>query len=257
LEKIRKALAKARTNKAFREQHPVSNSPDDAAAEGTAGGLAMPVEPGAAKLPANLPVEQAVAAEGGLAANTGEADKAAAVGDPPASEVDVSPSRSQSLRDVVGQARAATGQDRADSNADQKQPLREVEPPGGIVDTDPPSDLQDQSGLPAPGNNGGMTELELGAAVQTDPLDGELPGFRRGWPRRHPVAAAFLAVLICLWLFHTFVSSLDRYVREAEEAVSPVLSTIEEAVDPILDEAGMAVAESWAAMIDSARDAMK
>ena len=328
MEKIREALAKARTDKTFREQHPIFRSPDAAqptsfeGAEGRDGEKAQDSEAGATAneiapepetmgavrtstaialpgtagtgrptgSPSTVPEAHGEAPGEAQGEEHGGARSGIPAGHRP-SEVPVS-SR-QHLLDTVRQAPAAyaapDGTEKtagtpsaeladdagsgneggADLTGKSPQAPLYVTPrsqPKDLVPdlpsaplTEPevalPTDPKDTPAIAdAEHHEGagdevdGMEEEPEVVAILAEESDGE-----KAWWRRSPILAGIAAVIVLLWLLHTFVFPFDPYVARVDQALAPVLADAGEAIGPL----GDAVSKAWFDLIAAARDALQ
>lgn len=272
MEKIREALAKARTDKKFREQHPVTNAPEVAHTAGKPLGGCSDLVPPEQIIPSPSDPMRDHSPSGGEPAKTYmlsvDPEQESATSSMPAPVSTSSPgSRAQWMRDAVTQARAAalsgdpqvsalpSKSAKAEPTAD-KDSAEVLAVPTGLeeqvaVTTNRQSGSDDTTQAEENGNAGMSSDVPAVPLLQ----DGEIKW--RSWPARHPIVASIFAVLVGVWSYHTFMSPLDGYVAEAEGQLTPILSEIQSAVGPVIDKMLGAVSEGWLSMVEAAKKALE
>jgi hypothetical protein len=263
LEKIREALAKARTDKAFRVQHPIDSGSENRSrshtpvGETTDGAGKIVEETGSANIatPANAatsPEPSGRIDEGPMPrSHAATQDSGDLTGAP-----EGGPTKSKALLDAVTNAR---------NSAEVHRSLNTEGSGDGVQSGD-------FKGTPSEAEEGALArdfaqDREVESEDDTDrspdedeaesdiALEAEFAS--RSWPRRHPLVFCGLAGVFLIWIFHTFVMPLDPVVAEIEANLSPITLAIGQTIGPLLDEVSQVVSDAWSSVIGAARDALE
>lgn len=262
MEKIREALAKARTDKAFRVQHPIDSGSENRSrsqtpvGETTDGAGNIVEETGSANIatPANAaasPEPSGRIEEGPMPRSHAATEDSGGLTEAPKG----GPTKSKALRDAVTNARNsaevhrslnAEGSVDSVQSGDFKGTSSEAE---GALARDFAQDREVESEDDTD-RSPDDDEAESDIALETEFSS-------RSWPRRHPFVSCGLAGVFLIWIFHTFVMPLDPVVAEIEANLSPITLAIGQTIGPLLDEVSQVVSDAWSSVIGAARDALE
>ncbi|RVU34101.1 hypothetical protein EOI86_23585 [Hwanghaeella grinnelliae] len=258
MEKIREALAKARMDKSFRDQHPVADEERTAAdGAGTEFGTTLGQQdaPYIGQSPMNdLPEEPASPKV--LPADKAESLSTSTEGPGTALTKDASSS-------ITGEAHDDVPVQSVETNAQAVAPVTADKVEGGYQSKT--ASVPEEGAVPNPPLlDVDESALEEGAGREESRAqrDDDAPALvqKRTWSRRDTrrlLAAVFLGALLIVWGVHKFYYPLNSYFDGVTEIVDQYRAWLSAAVDPYIEQALDGLADAWMSALETVRELIK